>query len=258
MIEPKTIELMNLAVDGVASPRERAELEKALAADPSARSYYESLTRVVEKLNHDPMPEPPTELEPRILDAVQRESVRRPVQMAPVRKGFFSYKLRPWSTFGLGLAAGVLIFAAVQQGRSGMWNAGHNVDPGSVSGSIVSDEHASLGSIPIDTEKGTVSGGASIEEQGSNVVVRLRLQSTVPVEWHLDFDGTAWALLKVEREGNGTAAFAANRSSVQGLHTGEGGVTLVFSGSRDAAQAVVLKLLEAGNPVFEGRPSATR
>jgi anti-sigma factor RsiW len=67
MIEPKVIDLMNLAIDGVASPRERAELEKALAADPTTRSYYESLARVVEKLNHDPMPEPPAELEPRIL-----------------------------------------------------------------------------------------------------------------------------------------------------------------------------------------------
>ena len=252
MIEPKTIELMNLAIDGVASPRERAELEKALSADPTARSYYESLAKVVEKLNHDPMPEPPAELEPRILDAVQRESVRRPVQMAPVRKGFFSVALRPWSTFGLGLAAGALILVAVQQGRPGMSG---NVDPGSISGSMVSDEHTTLGSIPVETEKGTVSGGASIEEQGSNMVVRLRLQSTVPVEWHLDFDGGAWQLLRVEREGTATAAFAANRTSVQGLHTGEGGVTLVFSGSREAAQAVVLKLLQAGEPVFEGHPA---
>ncbi len=254
MIEPKTIELMNLAIDGVASPRERAELEKVLTADPTARSYYESLARVVEKLNHEPMPEPPTELEPRILDAVQRESVRRPVQMAPVRKGFFSVALRPWSTFGLGLAAGALILIAVQQGRPGMWNA-RSVDPGSISGSMVSDERATLGSIPVETEKGTVSGGASIEEQGSNLAVRLRLQSTVPVEWHLDFDGDAWQLLRVEREGTATAAFAANRTSVQGLHTGEGGITLVFSGSREAAQAVVLKLLQAGQPVFEGRPA---
>lgn len=254
MINPKTIELMNLAIDGVASPRELAELEKAIGVDPTARSYYESLARVVEKLNHDPMPEPPAELEPRILDAVQRESVRRPVPMAPVRKGFFSFKLRPWSTFGLGLAAGVLILAAIREGRPGMWNA-RNVDPRTVSGSMVADEHTTLGSIPVETDKGTVSGGASIEEQGSNMVVRLRLQSTVPVEWHLDFDGDAWQLLRVEREGTATAAFAANRTSVQGLHTGEGGVTLVFSGSRAAAQAVVLKLLQAGQPVFEGRPS---
>lgn len=257
MIEPKVIDLMNLAIDGVASPRERAELEKALAADPTTRSYYESLARVVEKLNHDPMPEPPAELEPRILDAVQRESVRRPVQMAPVRKGFFSFKLRPWSTFGLGLAAGVLIFAAIEQGRPGMWSA-HNADPGSVSGSMVSNARAPLGSIPVETDKGTVSGAATIEEQGSNMVVRLRLQSTVPIEWHVDFDGGSWSLFRVEREGAATAAFAANRTSVQGLHTGEGGVTLVFHGDRDGAQAVVLKLLQDGEPVFEGRPTAAR
>jgi hypothetical protein len=258
MIEPKVIELMNLAIDGVASSRERAELEKALATDPTTRSYYESLARVVDKLNHDPMPEPPAELEPRILQAVQHASFHRPMQMAPVRKGFFSLKLRPWSTFGLGLAAGALIFAAIQQGRPGLFNATHSVDPGSISGSMVSDDRNAIASIPVETDNGTVSGTATIEEQGSNMVVRLRLQSTVAVEWHLDFDGTSWELLRVERQGTATGEFAANRTSVQGVHTGEGGVTLVFSGSRDGAQAVVLKLLQAGQPVFEGRPSMAR
>jgi anti-sigma factor RsiW len=258
MIAPELIDLMNLAIDGVATPRQRADLDAALAAQPEAREYYESLTRMVEKLNADPMPEPPAELEPRILGALEHASMRRPAPVAAVRRGFFSVRLRPWSTFALGVAAGALLLTVIQIGRPGVWNAARDVDPGSVSGSMVSDDRAPTSSIPVETKEGTVTGVASIYELDATVVVRVQLQSTVPVEWHLDFDGDAWTLLRVEREGTATAAFAANRTSVQGLHTGEGGVTLVFSGSPDAAQAIVLKLLEGGQPVFEGRPTATR
>jgi anti-sigma factor RsiW len=257
MIEHRLIELMNLVIDGTASPRERSELESALAAQPGARAYYESLVRLVEKLDADPMPEPPAELEPRILNAVEHVTHRRAPVGSP-RRGFFSFTLRPWSSFGLGLAAGALILALIQNGRPGIWNAARDVSPVSVSGSMVSDRGSTIASIPVETEQGTVSGEATIEEQGSNMVVRVRLQSTVPVEWHLDFDGGAWTLLRVEREGTATAEFSADRSFVQGVHTGEGGVTLVFSGSADAAQAVVLKLLQSGQAVFEGRPTAVK
>jgi hypothetical protein len=256
MIEPRLIELMNLAIDGVATPRERADLEAALSAQPEARAYYQSLGRVVEKLNADPMPELPAELEPRIFDAIQRAEVRRPAPKVSTRRRFFSFgPLGTWSTFGLGLAAGMLIVAAIQLGRPGI---GRDVSPSSVSGSMVPEEKKGAASIPVETKEGTVSGTATVSQDGADMVVRLQLQSTIPVEWKLAFDGDAWSLLRVERQGTATAAFAANQSSVQGLHTGEGGITLVFSGAPEAAQAVVLTLVQGGQTVFEGHPSAVK
>lgn len=258
MIAPRVIELMNLAIDGVASPKEHAELEAALAAHPETRAHYESLRRMTARLSADPMPEPPAQLEPRILDAIEQAGIRRPVPMAAPRRGFFSFGLRPWSTFGLGLAAGALIVAVIQYNRPGIWEAGRAVDPGSVSGSMVSDGRSPVGSIPVETKDGTVSGSATIYQQGPDMVVQVQLQSTVAVEWKVAFDGDAWTLERVERQETATAAFVANRASVQGLHTGEGGVTLVFSGSPDAAQAVVFTILQGGQPVFEGRPSTIK
>ena len=259
MIEPRLIELMNLAIDGVATPRERADLEAALAAQPDARVYYQSLARVVDKLNADPMPDPPAELEPRIFAALERSDVRRPAMVAPTRRRFFSFgPLRPWSTFGLGLAAGMLILAVIQYGQPGIWQAGRDVTPSSVSGSMVPQEKDAVASIPVETKQGTVTGTATVTRDGDNMVVRLQLQSTVAVEWKLAFDGDAWTLLRVERQGTATTAFAANRASVQGLHTGEGGMTLYFSGPAEAAQAVVLTLVQDNQTVFEGRPSAVK
>jgi hypothetical protein len=259
MIEPRLIELMNLVIDGVATPRERADLETALAARPEARAHYEALARLVQKLDADPMPEPPAELEPRIFAALQRSEVRRAVLAARTRSGFFSFgPLGSWSKFGLGLATGMLIIAAIQLGRPGIRGAGRDVSPSSVSGSMVPEEKNAVAAIPVETKEGTVSGAATIFRDGDNMVVRLQLQSTVPVEWKLAFDGDAWSLLEVERHGSATAAFASNRASIQGLHTGEGGFTLVFSGAPEAAKALVLSLLQDGQTVFEGRPSAVK
>jgi hypothetical protein len=123
---------------------------------------------------------------------------------------------------------------------------------------MVPEEKKGAASIPVETKEGTVSGTATVSQDGADMVVRLQLQSTIPVEWKLAFDGDAWSLLRVERQGTATAAFAANQSSVQGLHTGEGGITLVFSGAPEAAQAVVLTLVQGGQTVFEGHPSAVK
>jgi hypothetical protein len=112
-----------------------------------------------------------------------------------------------------------------------------------------------IATIPVDSEAGIVSGSVVIYNRGTDVVVDVRLQSTVPVEWTLDFDDQALALDRIERHGTATSAFAANRGSVQGLHTGEGSVTLVFAGDAEAAKAIALKVLQGGQPVFEGRPA---
>jgi hypothetical protein len=259
MIEPRVIDLMNLAIDGVATPRERADLEAALAAQPEARAYYESLSRVVETLDADPMPESPAELEPRILGAIEHSDIRRPARLAPTRRRFLSFgPLRPWSTFGLGLAAGMLVIAGIQSIRPGIRQATRDVTPSSVSGSMVREERGAIATIPVETKAGTVSGNATIARDGANMMVRLQLQSTVPIEWKLAFDGDAWTLQRVEREGTATAAFAANRTTVQGLHTGEGGFKLVFSGPPEAARAVVLTLVQDGQTVFEGHPTSIK
>lgn len=258
MIEPGTIELMNLVVDGVATPAQRATLDEYLSSHPEGRSYYEALSRLAQRLDADPVPDAPPELEPRILNAVHHTPAFAPArnreQSTPWLKGLFTPGLRPWSTFGLGLAAGVFLLAAIQYGRPGFWDAARDISPSQVSGSMVRDRSA-LGSIPVETGSGSVSGSATAYRVGEEVIVEVKLESTVQVEWTLDYDREAWTLLRLERRGTATSQFAANPGSVRGLHSGEGGVTMAFAGGPEAAQSVVLKVFEGGQPVFEGTPS---
>lgn len=259
MIDVKIIELMNLAIDGAATPAQRARLEEHLSADAGARSYYEALARLTSRLDADPIPEPPTELEPRIFDALNRLPVPGPARKEETSTrglaSFFAPRLRPWSTFGLGLATGLAILAVFHYSQPGILGTAREIDPSQVSGSMTPGVVEPIATIPVDAPGGAVSGSAVIYGRGSDVVVDVKLQSTVPVEWTVSFDSDAWALDRIERHGTATSAFAANRGFVQGLHTGEGSVTLVFAGDPKGAKAVVFKVLQGGQPVFEGGPS---
>jgi len=176
------------------------------------------------------------------------------------RRGFFSLGLRPWSAFGLGLATGVLIMAVIEAGDRGMWNSARGVHPESIPGSVITSDgpQKSVGIIPAEAPDGSASGEASIYQEGAAMVVHVQLQTTIPIEWRVEFDRDAWTLLRVERQGTATAEFSADPSSVEGTHTGEGGVNLIFAGTPDGANAVVFKLLHDKQPVFEGRLSRTK
>lgn len=261
MIDPKIIELMNLAADGAATPAERARLDEYLSAHPEARSFYDGLERLVHRLDQDPVPDPPAELESRILEAVHDLPVPGPARKEETStswlRSFFAPRLRPWSTYGLGLATGLAILVVVVYRQPELLRGTRDIHPSDVSGAMTSVVEP-IATIPVDAAEGTVSGSAVIYSRGSDVVVDVRLQSTVPVEWTLYFDDQALALDRIERHGTATSAFAANRGSVQGLHTGEGSVTLVFAGDPEAAKTIALKILQGGQPVFEGRPAVVR
>jgi len=266
MNEAKLTELMNLVLDGVATPSQRSALETHLSQHPEARSEYDALARVSRRLDAEPMTEPPAELEPRILDTIH--GMPRPhASHAPSDggistwfKGFLAApKLRPWSTFGLGLAAGAFLFAAVQYGRPGAWDLARDIDPSQVSGSMIEPAgREPVGSVTVNIPSGAITGSAVVYQAGSEIGVDVTLQSTVAIEWVVEFDGEAWALQRVEKKGDATRAFASNAGSVRGLHTGEGGVKLVFSGPADAAKSCVLKVFQDGQPVFEGTPALSR
>jgi len=265
MNEPGMVDLMNLVLDGVATPAQRSELEGYLSNHPEGRAHYDELARLTHRLDVEPMADSPAELEPRILEAIH--GLGHPRALAPSATGFSPWlkaflappKLRPWSMFGMGLATGVFLFAAVQFGRSGAWDIARDIDPSNVSGSMVpSAGRTPVGALSIDTASGAVGGSAVVFQDGKSVGVDITLQSTVGVEWLLEFDSSVLTLERLERKGGATTAFAANPGSIRGLHTGEGGMKVVFSGPVDAAQAVVLKVFKSGEMVFEGTPSPTR
>lgn len=183
MIDPKTIELMNRVLDGAATEPERADLDRTLTASPEARHHYEEMGRLVRRLDAVPMAEPPADLHPRVVAAVDASGIRYRAGssdehgfMAWLRRAFAPPGLRYASTFGLGLAAGAVILAMVRTGQP--------VDPSHVAGTLALP--ASTGSMPVAVPEAGLSGSVAVVDRGPGTQIRLKVDADGVTEWVFD------------------------------------------------------------------------
>ena len=75
MIDPHVIDLINQDIDSALDAAGKAELRKALDADPAAREMDAELRRLVHILETSPPVDPPERLQPDIVAALPRASV---------------------------------------------------------------------------------------------------------------------------------------------------------------------------------------
>lgn len=108
----RMIELMQLDVDGRATPDQQETLRAALARDPKLRAEHARLVEVVEALHRLPGVEPPATLRAEILAGLHSEALR------PV-----TGRRRPlwaWMPYGYAAAAGLLLGVV-----GTLWLVGH-------------------------------------------------------------------------------------------------------------------------------------
>jgi len=254
MIEPTYIELMNMELDGTATESQRSQLRRYLEGHPEAATYYDELARVVRRLNAEPQVEPPAQLHPRIMAAVDRAE-REPLRAG----GWFASLLAPsgrtFATFGMGLAAGVFLLAAVQWGRSGSWDTMRGLDPSAVSGTM-SRPAPGDAAIPLDPASG-LEGSVKLSTEQGVTVIRAHLDASAPVDWTLDF-GTGLSVRQVEAPDAAAVVFGAPAGELRGRHTGQGDYKIVLSGRADPVESVVLKVVRDGQVVSERAAAAIR
>lgn len=70
MMDERQIRLMNKAIDGVLSSREKKQLDAYLQKNPDARKFYNDLLQTADLLSQTPKVEPPPNLKKRIMNAV--------------------------------------------------------------------------------------------------------------------------------------------------------------------------------------------
>jgi anti-sigma factor RsiW len=257
MIDSKFTELMNLELDGKANTSQHAELERHLAENAEARSYFEELARVVRRLDSHPVQDPPAELHPRVVAALDDAARRRPLGHARRASGWAHWlatpRLRVATTFGLGIATGVVLLAAFQFGRSGAWDMARDVDPSRVSGTMVelpAGQEPAV-AIPVSVEAGDVTGAIRVAHAGDLTRVDLSLDSEGPVEWVLSTEPGAWAVTRVERSGGSAGTLSILDGEIRGGHQGQGGVTVTLSPVHESTQPFVFKIVKSGRVVFE-------
>lgn len=220
MIDPKTIELMNRVLDGVATEPERADLDRALTASPEARSHYDAMSRLVRRLDAVSMIDPPSELHQRILAAVAATNRVPAVRQtshagtahpahatehgfaAWLRHAFSPPGIRYGATFGLGLAAGAVVLLVLPSGRPS--DVARGVDPSHVSGTISTPSRAT-GSLPVAVPEVGVSGSVAVLDRGAVTQVRLKVDGEGGAEWVFDVpnrdEPTQSVVLRVVKSG---------------------------------------------------------
>jgi anti-sigma factor RsiW len=189
MIDPKTIELMNLVLDGYIIEKQRAELDRRLADSPESRAHFEEMRRLVSRLDTAPMSDPPTPLRPRVLSAIEAASTHH-AHRVPAEGGFTAWlrravtppAFRYASVFGLGLVVGIVAWAVFETGAS------NRIDPSQVSGTIATPSPA--GVVPVAVPEAGISGSVAVVDHGSVTQVHLTVD-TGGTEWVIDVPARA-------------------------------------------------------------------
>jgi hypothetical protein len=277
MIDPKTTDLMNRVLDGDATESERAHLDRYLAAHPEARTHYDEFSRLVQRLDSHPLADPPPVLHSHIMAAVEDHGSARSHAAAhrddPHGRGFAAWvagvfsppRLRVATTFGLGLATGAFLLAALHFGRSGAWDASR-VDPSQLTGTITKPERPDLTSARGPIRVGAIAPAkptqglgcsADVWQEGSETVVEVWIRASEPIAWSLRYDADRWVPTGFEDRTGLPAEFTVATGEVGGGHSGDHRYRIAFlplegAAARDGgAQSFVLKVVQAGQVLFE-------
>jgi len=85
-LDDRTLELIQLTIDGEATESDRAELDAILTNSAEARAMYEAMRDVVRQLDGVPMAEPP-HVRPLVMETIRSRAVwRRPPPAAAFRR----------------------------------------------------------------------------------------------------------------------------------------------------------------------------
>jgi anti-sigma factor RsiW len=89
-MDERTLELMNLAVDGQATTDEQIELHTRLEQNPEAQVLFDEMRHFARELDSQPHPEPPPETRQNVLAAISASSRPKVVPFSPRRKAFIA------------------------------------------------------------------------------------------------------------------------------------------------------------------------
>ena len=223
MIDPHVLDLINLDIDGALDAAGKAELRKALDADPAAREMDAELRRLVHVLETSVPVEPPGSLQPDIVAALPRATV------LPFGAGLGSRRMLPVRIAAAIAATIALVFLFAP-------SAFDNLGVRNLRGTM-----RQISPAPAVT----AAVGAS---DGDRTSVRLELHAAAVQSIELQFDADAVRLERVD----GTHAEVREAAGSATIVAPEGpGLTLVLHRLRPGTTRINIRVAETRSKTHE-------
>jgi hypothetical protein len=179
MIDARTIELVNGAIDGELSETEQAEFDALIENSPQARKYHAELCRLDELLKQMTHEDLPADLHEKITASIELSSPAR----SPVVRAFPR-------ALGYGIAASVALLIAVGIYQSGLVRGPQDV--AQMTGTIAPQAGDTIDGVRFDAPG--LAGEARLIERNGLIVLDVMFESDDPVDLAIDLGDSGLAV----------------------------------------------------------------
>lgn len=254
MIDEQTLHLMNTEIDGVNSAVRSGRLRDILESDEEAMAYFASLKGVLERIDADPLVDPPLELRQRILDAIPFGQLPAGDRSTGLDTGesrwvrwlsvlFPQPTMRYAGIFGLGLVFGVIVFTA-----------GSLMDsppPANLQGTMmVLDGEAGESIGHLEVEAPGVSGHIDVRSSANHIVAECTIGSSSQIEWALSYNADV-VLESISRADGGLVGVRTTDTGIRFTHSGDGRYTIVFARDPAVTESPLVLVTSGGQTIYE-------
>ncbi|MEW5874195.1 MAG: hypothetical protein AB1752_03310 [Candidatus Zixiibacteriota bacterium] len=249
MITQEHIDLIQRGIDGALAPSEEALLKNLLESDPEVRREYERLTAVSESLSLLQDVELPAELHQSVMAAIRHRRLS-----ARTREGWFAKWLARFAamgqlqhglTFAAGVAAGLLIFLAVDPTGSPLDSS---IPSDQVSGTILrsTDVPAARPATAKDVQVGSLTGWVALESVPGGERVRMRLDTPGEAEVTLRYSPDEAILAGLRTPTLSPSGLSVVPGTAIIHHQGAGEYAIDFAGMTDRAFPIAVRIVAGG------------
>ena len=251
MIAKKYLELIHGEVDGTNSQKQSAKLREYFAENHEARDLYDDLVSLSKTLSQVEEIDPSPNLKKAVLNSIRFDRFaaekKKNIFRMPLLKPLFVRRNLQFASFFLaGLLLGVAFYSLIQSSTSSFENS-------NLYGTIIPSETADKFETGDYVEFGleSASGTAGLKYSPSTILTELDLVSREDIEIVVTFDSRDLSFSGFGEQQSVENHVTIGQDHVRFAHTGKNKYLLVFNNNAQTGTTVDLKILLAGNLIYE-------
>lgn len=251
MIDKKYIELMNKAIDGVATKSEQERLRSYLSVNSEAQNFYNDLSRTSELLNKIPKVEPSPNIKKYVMNSIDltRYSVSPKTNKFKSLVSRLLVKPSPKLAyaFALGILIGILVYSVFLENvllKRGV----EATDFYGTIGIVKKADFKTITSIPIGFTE--VKGTIDVKKLEDIVVIETDLSALKETEIQFEYDESHLQFSHFNSGSQAKVNFDSGENYIRASWSGNNQFNLFFTQVSADGKPIILKLSVAGELRF--------